>query len=187
MTPTTFGASKGQNEKGNQTMNKLHINKKPLLLGLSCKRKITAGIMAAILTLLAGPAFAFSDVFFKSGTTLDDYDFGTVHGQYIGRQPAFVVIEGFTMRPGDTVGWHYHKGQSYVLLTIGTVTEQDYVDGQCTSRQDTAGSAFVEPPGQVHNVTNNGPGVAIIWWATIFPQGDGIQSDGTYYVDSPCN
>src|SRR5262249_56231753 len=69
MTPTTFGASKGQNEKGNQTMNKLHTNKKPLLLGLSCKRKITAGIMAAILTLLAGPALAFSPLFFYSRTT----------------------------------------------------------------------------------------------------------------------
>jgi len=68
MTPKNFGANEGQNEKGNQIMNKLHINKKPLLLGLSSKRKITVGIMAATLTLLAGPAFAFSDVFFKSGT-----------------------------------------------------------------------------------------------------------------------
>ena len=168
-------------------MYKLHINKKKLVLQPSCKRKITAVVVAGILTLLAGPAFAFSDVFFKSGATLDAYDFGTVHGQYIGIQPAFVVIEGFTMRPGDTVGWHYHKGQSYVLLAMGTVIEQDYINGQCTSRQDHAGDAFVEPPGQIHNVTNDGPGVAIIWWVTVFPQSDGLQADGTYYVDSPCN
>lgn len=167
-------------------MNKLQTNKRPLVLGPSCKRKITGAIVAGILTLLAGPAFAFSDVFFVSGT-VDAYDFGTVHGQYIGIQPAFIVIEGFTMRRGDTVGWHYHKGQSYVIIAHGRVTEQDFIDGQCSSRQDTAGSAFVEPPGQIHNVTNNGPGVAIIWWATVFPQSDGIQSDGTYYVPAPCN
>jgi len=169
-------------------MNRLNTNERPLVIGPSCKRKITVGIAAGILTLLAGPAFAFSDVFFKSGT-VDAYDFGTVHGEYIGIRPAFVVIEGFTMRPGDSVGWHYHKGTSYIIIANGTITEQDVEQNtNCSSRQDTGGSAFVEPPGKIHNVTNNGPGVAIIWWATIFPQSDGIQSDGTYYVDPPgCN
>ena len=169
-------------------MKNQNINKSSLILLPSYKRKITAAIAAAIFMLLAGPAFAFSDVFLTSGTVAA-YDFGTVHREYIGVQPAFVMIEGFTMKPGETSGWHYHKGQSYVIITTGSLTEQDVDEnGHCSSQQHSAGGAFVEAPGQVHTVTNTGRGVVIVWWATIFPQRDGLQSFGTYYVDPPsCN
>ncbi len=166
-------------------MNNPNINKRPLVLGPSSKWKITFGIAAGILTLLAGSAFAFSTTRFVAGT-VDVYDFGTVGGEIIGTQPAFVVISSFTMKPGDTVPWHYHKGITYVIVQTGAVTEEEFIDGQCSSRLDTAGSSFVEPAGQVHSVTNNGPGVAVIWFATVFPQSDGIHG-GTYFVNSPCN
>ena len=66
---------------------------------------------------------------------------------------------------------------------------------QCASEEVTAGSAFVESPGQVHSVTNTGDDLAVIWWATIFPKSDGIvrfnsefRAGGVYPVDAPnCN
>jgi len=103
--------------------------------------------------------------------------------------PGTVVVEGFTMSPGETVGWHYHKGLSYIIVLRGSVTEQELVGpDRCQTHQDTAGRAFLETPGHVHNVTNNGPDTAVIWWATVFPKSDGLEADGTYPVDPPsCN
>ena len=66
---------------------------------------------------------------------------------------------------------------------------------QCASEEVTAGSAFVESPGQVHSVTNTGYDLAVIWWASIFPKSDGIvrfssefRAGGVYPVNAPnCN
>jgi quercetin dioxygenase-like cupin family protein len=63
---------------------------------------------------------------------------------------------------------------------------------QCESEELTAGSAFVESPGEVHNVTNTGRDDAVISWSTVFPKGDGItrfnpefKSGGIYLVTAP--
>ena len=100
------------------------------------------------------------------------------------------------MAPGETIPWHFHKGISYVVLTHGTLTER-HVAGptQCESEEFSAGAALVEPAGAVHTVTNTGRSAAIIWWATIFPQSDGVmqftpsfKSGGVYPADVPsCN
>lgn len=147
------------------------------------RKTLVARALAGLAVAATGSALAFSDLHFSPGTVAE-YDFGGFGpGHPI---PGIVVIEGFTMKPGDSVGWHYHKGLSYVIVLRGTVTEQDLEGpGQCVERQDMPGSAFVEGPGHVHNVTNRGTGVAIIWWATIFPESDGIEADGTYPVEAP--
>jgi hypothetical protein len=59
----------------------------------------------------------------------------------------------------------------------------------------TSGSAFVETQVLVHSVTNTGNDVAVICWATVFPQSDGIvqfsdefKAGGVYPVNPPnCN
>lgn len=149
-------------------------------------RKKLAAAAGVMMVALAGTAHAFSDVFFTAGT-VESYDFGSFGPGF--PVPGTVVVEGFTMKPGDSVGWHYHKGLSYVIVLRGSVTEEDITGpNQCGTQTDTAGTAFVEPPGRVHNVTNNGQGAAIIWWATVFPKSDGVQADGTYSADPPnCN
>jgi len=77
---------------------------------------------------------------------------------------ACLQIQGFKMNPGEIVSWHYHKGVSYVILVPGTLTEQHVIGPeQCGAEEVTAGSAFVENPGQVHNVTNTGKEAAVIW------------------------
>jgi quercetin dioxygenase-like cupin family protein len=137
-------------------------------------------VVLVMIVVLAATAFAFSTIFTFQGT-VDNYDFG----QYGGPQPGTVEIQAFTMKPGDVIPWHLHKGLSYVILVHGTLAEQEF-DGTCrTPTLVEPGSAFVEPPGRVHRVSNPGPGSAIIYWATVFPQADGPAGDAVF-VDQNC-
>jgi quercetin dioxygenase-like cupin family protein len=157
---------------------------------MSPRRKIAAGTAVVLMGLLAGTAAALSNFSFTLGTVAS-YDFGGFGPGY--PIPATIQIHAFTMNPGDTIPWHYHKGLSYVILARGTLTEQHLVGpDRCASEELTAGSAFVESPGQVHSVTNRSDEVAVIWWSTIFPKKDGIvqftpefKSGGVYLVSRP--
>src|SRR5262245_17271951 len=160
---------------------------------LSRKAMVSAVVAAVLVTVLAGTALALANIELKLGTVAS-YDFGAFGPGY--PVPGTIQIHAFTMSPGDTVPWHYHKGMSYVILARGTLTEQHVVGpDQCASEEETAGSAFVESAGQVHSVTNTGQNSALIWWATVFPQSDGIvrfnsefKAGGVYLVNAPnCN
>jgi quercetin dioxygenase-like cupin family protein len=156
----------------------------------SLRGKMSVGIVLALVTVLAGTALALTSVSLILGTVAK-YDFGGFGPGY--PVPGRIQIQAFTMKPGDTVPWHYHKGVSYVILAHGNLTEQHQVGPhQCDTEQVTAGSAFVESAGQVHSVTNTGSNLAVIWWATIFPKSDKIiqftpefKSGGVYVVDPP--
>jgi hypothetical protein len=162
-------------------------------IALSRKARVAATLVTGLATILAGTAMALSNFSLTLGTVAS-YDFGGYGPGY--PVPGTIQIHAFRMNPGDAVPWHYHKGVSYVILARGTLTEQ-HVTGpdQCASEEVTAGSAFVESPGQVHSVTNTGHEVAVIWWATIFPKSDGIvhfshefAAGGVYPVNAPtCN
>ena len=147
-------------------------------------RRIKFLLVACAVVVLIGSAAAFSNIFLFQGAVAS-YDFGVFGGV----QPGTVELNAFTMKPGDVVPWHYHKGLSYVIVVRGTVTEQELnQDNTCGAvQQDAAGSAFVEPPGRRHTVSNPGPGVAIIYWATVFPQGD-PNGDAVFLDPQPtCN
>ena len=157
---------------------------------LSRKGKVSVGLAIGLVTILAGTALALSNISFTLGTVAS-YDFGAFGPGY--PVPGTIQIQGFVMKPGDTIPWHYHKGVSYVILSRGTLTEQHLVGpNQCESEELQAGNAFVEPAGLVHSVTNTGNVSAEIWWATIFPQSDGIaqfspafKSGGVYPANPP--
>jgi hypothetical protein len=157
------------------------------------KRKLIVGTLIGLMTVLVGSAFALSNIALLIGT-IPAYDFGIAGPGY--SVPATVQIHAFTMKPGDAVPWHFHKGLSYVILAHGRLTEEHLVGpDQCVSEEFTRGSAFVESPGQVHSVKNTGDDVAVIWWATVFPKSDGIvefapgfKVGGVYPVPAPnCN
>ncbi|SRR6266568_2477277 len=153
-------------------------------------RKISIGIVIALMTVLTGTALALSSISFSTGT-VRSYDFGGFGPGF--PVPATIQIQKFTLKPGDTIPWHFHKGVSYVILSRGTLTEKHLVGpAQCESEELTGGSAFVELPGQVHNVTNTGREDAVISWTTLFPKRDGIvqfnpefKSGGIYLVKAP--
>jgi hypothetical protein len=123
---------------GTQTLNQKGVN------CMSRKRKISVGIVIALVTVLTGTALALSSISFNIGT-IASYDFG-------GFGPGFPVpgtmqIQTFTLKPGETIPWHFHKGVSYVILSRGTLTEQHLVaPAQCASEELTAGSASSSPP-----------------------------------------
>jgi Cupin domain len=157
---------------------------------LSRKAMVSAVVAIVLVTALAGTAWALSNINLKLGTVAS-YDFGGFGPGY--PVPGTIQIHTFTMNPGDALPWHYHKGVSYVILSRGTLTEQHLVGpDQCESEELSAGSAFVEPAGLIHSVTNTGNDAAVIWWATVFPQSDGIaqfspsfQSGGVYPANPP--
>jgi quercetin dioxygenase-like cupin family protein len=160
----------------------------PTVRTMSRTQKITVVVLT--LTLMAATAVAFSNVSLTLGNS-PNVDFGSNFG---GGQPATVQIHTFTMQPGDTIPWHFHKSMSYVVLERGTLSEThvDEGSGKCVSEDFTAGTAFVEQPGEVHTVTNSGKSVAIITWATAFPTSDGLLRikpqftvGGLYVVPAP--
>ena len=155
--------------------------------------KIAAGTVVGVLAMLVGTAYALSSISFTTGTVAS-YDFGGFGPGYA--VPGTIQIQAFTVAPGETIPWHFHKATSYVVVARGTLTEQ-HVAGpnECHSEEVGAGDAFVEPPGAVHMVTNTGNGAAVIWWATVFPQSDGVvpfttsfKTGGVYPAEPPnCN
>ena len=160
---------------------------------MSRTRRIAAGVVIALTTVLVGTAVALADISFTAGTTAS-FDFGGYGPGF--PVPGTVQIQGFTLAPGESIPWHIHKATSYVVLARGTLTEQ-HVAGpnQCDSEEVAAGSAFIEPAGAVHTVTNTGRSAALIWWATVFPESDGVvpftpsfRSGGVYPANVPsCN
>ena len=99
-------------------------------------------LATGLIVLVARTALALSNISLKLGTVAS-YDFG-------GYGPGYPVlgtiqIHAFTMNPGATVPWHYHKGVRYVIDARGTLTEDHLVGpDRCASEEATAGSAFVE-------------------------------------------
>ena len=94
------------------------------------KRKISIGIVIALMTVLTGTALALSSISFNTGTVAS-YDFGGFGPGF--PIPATIQIQKFTLKPGETIPWHFHKGVSYVILSRGTLTEQHLV-GPCQVR-----------------------------------------------------
>jgi len=153
--------------------------------------RIAAGTAILLTGILVGTAAAApANISFHTGTVAS-YDFGGFGPGY--PVPGTIQIHAFTLQPGDTIPWHYHKGVSYVILKRGTLTETHRVGPhRCAKEELTAGSAFIESPGDVHTVTNNSADVAVIWWSTIFPKSDGIvefspefKAGGIYFVTAP--
>jgi quercetin dioxygenase-like cupin family protein len=160
---------------------------------MSRTRRIAAGVVIALTTVLVGTALALSNVSFTTGTTAN-FDCGGFGPGY--PVPGTVQIQAFNLAPGESIPWHFHKATSYVVLARGTLTELHAAgSNQCESEELAAGSAFVEPAGAVHTVTNTGNDSALIWWATVFPKSDGVarftpsfKSGGVYPADVPtCN
>jgi quercetin dioxygenase-like cupin family protein len=79
-----------------------------------------------------------------------------------------VLTADLIFQPGATTGWHYHPGPVVVVVKSGTLTEV-HING-CTT-DHLAGSAFFEPPNEVHNVVNNAKVVTEVYATFLSPTG----------------
>ncbi|HKT81265.1 MAG TPA: hypothetical protein VJP86_13655 [Vicinamibacterales bacterium] len=144
-------------------------------------RKIAGATVVGVLTILAGTAYALSNISLTLGS-FPSYDFGTIalttgEIDQVGVKPATVQFHTFTVKPGEALNWHYHRALSYVVIEHGTLSEVHVnPDGSCSAAESFgAGSGFVEQPGEVHMVANTGRGAAVVTWATAFPTEDGVH------------
>ena len=64
-------------------------------------------------------------------------------------------VQDVTFAPGGYSGWHSHPGHSFVMVRSGTASFYQAAD-PATPQVYSAGTGFVEQPGDVHNAVNEG-------------------------------
>jgi quercetin dioxygenase-like cupin family protein len=92
--------------------------------------------------------------------------------------PAEVFIDKATLEPSDVAPYHFHPGDATVVVTQGTLT---LTTGCGDVQQYSAGQAFVEPAGVVHQVSNEGSETVIFYGVIVAPAG----SEPVTFVGGP--
>src|SRR6478672_5202961 len=89
-----------------------------------------------------------------------------------------VVMAQITVDPGGSSGWHSHPGGAIIVVKQGTPTVYRAIGSQCRSTTYSAGQAFIERPGEVDDVLNEGtiPYVLLVTFPRV-PQGDNPRTD----------
>ena len=120
---------------------------------------------------LATPPSGLTNVPLARGTNVSH---GTIPLQ-VGTDIAMAQI---TVNPGGSAGWHSHPGGAIVVVKTGTLTVYTAVGDQCQVTTYSAGQAFIERPGEVDQVINNGtiPYVLFVTFPRV-PQGDSPRTD----------
>ncbi len=80
----------------------------------------------------------------------------------------------------STSGWHSHPGPVFVIVVQGTATKYSAGDPSCTGHQVPAGQGFVELPGDVHIIRNEGT-TRVVTEVTLF----GVPVGGSFRPDAP--
>ncbi len=135
-----------------------------LLLGV-----VGAAVYAGI--ALATSPSGLTNVPLARGTDLSD---GTIALQ-AGTDVAMAQI---TVVPGGSSGWHSHPGGAIIIVKQGELTVYRAIGSQCQVSTYSAGDAFIERPGEVDQVINNGtiPYVLYVTFPRV-PQGESARID----------
>ena len=91
-------------------------------------------------------------------------------------RPLEVFTQTITIQPGGTAGWHSHPGPQFVVVKSGTVTMY-LVEASCAPKVFTVGDAWIDLPGMVHTVTNEGTVPAEIVATGVNPIGPPPRTD----------
>ena len=124
---------------------------------------------AAAIGLTATAAIAASSSFFVQGLLQGYGPLG---------ETVNVEIYEYSLSRGNVTGYHTHPGPTFVVVSKGTVVEDDGCD---TPTEHVAGSAFYEPTGAIHNVRAADGEVVKLYIMQVVPLG---VPDITY-VDTP--
>ena len=145
------------------------------------KRKLTHMIFGMIIvTVFAGvaafearatPPSGLVNVALARGTNVSE---GTIPLQF----GTDVTMAQITVAPGGSSGWHSHPGGAIIVVKQGSLTVYGSLGSKCETTTYGAGQAFIERPGELDNVLNNGtvPYVLFVTFPRV-PQGDSARTD----------
>jgi quercetin dioxygenase-like cupin family protein len=83
-----------------------------------------------------------------------------------------------TVEPGGSSGWHSHPGGAIIVVKQGSLTVYSPVGPKCETTTYSAGQVFIERPGELDDVRNEGtiPYVLLVTFPRV-PQGDPPRTD----------
>ena len=89
-----------------------------------------------------------------------------------------IVMAQITVAPGGSSGWHSHPGGAIIVVKQGSLTVYGSTGSKCETTTYGAGQAFIERPGELDNVLNNGtvPYVLFVAFPRV-PQGASARTD----------
>ncbi|MEP7035470.1 MAG: cupin domain-containing protein [Actinomycetota bacterium] len=140
---------------------------------------LSAGLAGVVTTVSLSPSGAtppsgLTNILLARGTN-------TSHGTIPLKFGTDVAMAQITVAPGGSSGWHSHPGGAIVIVKEGTLTVYSPVeDGRCKTTTYSAGQAFIERPGEVDDVLNNGT-VPYVLYVT-FPR---VPPGGATRTDEP--
>lgn len=95
---------------------------------------------------------------------------GTIPNSQLFQGPATVTVRTLTIKPGESLAWHYHPGYAFNVIKSGTLTVEDGCGG--SEETLTPGQAFEEMNGRVHRAKNLSATEDVVVYNTfVMPQG----------------
>ena len=82
-----------------------------------------------------------------------------------------VATSEIRVAPGGQLGWHRHPGPSLVIVKSGTSTFYSGDDPHCIGEAHPAGTAYLDPGGDVHIARNEGTQELVLIVTRIIPAG----------------
>ena len=161
------------------------MRRRPLLALTALALPATIGLaLIAILGVAeATPPVGQSTEMLARGTTADQLLLiakGTLpnqgahpwRGTY--KAPWDVTSLRITLPPGGSTGWHRHPGPGFMVVTQGTVT---VYANDCKKSTYAKGQAYVEVPGLVNLVRNDGAELAVFVGSFVVPSTASLRLD----------
>ena len=146
-----------------------------------------SGIVAALALAVVATALATSSSGIVSNTTLatgnidEDINAKVKTGDWKvdvdTKGPSSLAVSEIHVAPGGYFGWHSHPGPSFVIVKSGTSTFYDGDDPDCTPHVHPAGTAYVDPGGDVHTARNEGATELVLYVMRLIPQGATPRDD----------
>jgi hypothetical protein len=90
------------------------------------------------------------------------------------KAPWDVTSLRITLPPGGSTGWHRHPGPGFMVVTQGAVT---VYANDCRKTTYTKGQAYVEVPGLVNLVRNDGAEQAVFVGSFVVPSTASLRID----------
>jgi quercetin dioxygenase-like cupin family protein len=143
---------------------------------------VSLGVLALVMGSGTSQATAPSNfgASFTYRATVDPYHFDSDNFKVYQKDQQDVVMRELTIAPGGNSGWHSHPGPVYVLVAQGTLSNYNADDPTCTAQTIAAGEGFVEPPGNVHMVRNEGTTTAVLFVTFV-----DVPVGGAFRIDAP--